>query len=480
MCQSVEMRKLNFSVYSKAEVLTEKTQAVDSIFGLDKIPERRKIIDNAEVPSIGIVYITGFSGSGKSTLLRLIEKSRPEAVRPPSVPKKNDAIVDLFSLPLGETIHWLSKFGLGEAYLFKTSARNLSEGQQCRLCLALLLAQKPRVVIVDEFLSFLDRTTAKMVAHNLQKICREQSITLYAATAHEDLVQSLAPDYMIRMDLNATSKTEPCDHYAEKVNLFLDKQNFVIEEGTIEDYESLAHYHYRTTLENPLDWENLVRQIRVVKHEERIIAVRVFTRPFSKGFEKFHFFKVLNERILVSERVVIHPAYRGVGLSRLLEPVDTPSFRCIFAQSALGIYYPFNLKSGFKKVVHPNNTVTEAQNKLMKMVESQLFGTRGIHANLHSAAAMQVLVASIPERAKKKLTALAQKACAEKNFAFTVFLASLADRPCSNKDRSRLDDFFTGIMQAMPESYLGKAIEASLPYPMQAFVKSLHKNRDST
>lgn len=471
---SAGMREYSCTIAGAGKADSERAREVASIFGLDPASESRTIIRRAQVPEGGVTYVTGFSGSGKSTLLRLVRDACPGAATLAPLPERDCAVVDLFAYPLGETIYWLSKFGLGEAHLLRAQAADLSEGQKYRLALALLIAAKPRAAVVDEFLSVLDRVTAKMVAHNLQKLCREHGITLYVATAHEDLIESLEPDYIVRMDLDGRSETLPGPR-GGVADSFLHKQKFAAQDGTLRDLDELSRYHYRASSEDSLERAGLLRQVRVVRHEGRLAAVRVFTSPFAKELEKFSLFKTLNERVWVSERVIVHPAYRGVGLTRLLEPQLPRGCRLIFAQSALGLYYPFNLKSGFMKIEHPNNAATDAQLQLHARITARLAGSPNGGANPHSAAVLQALLDAVEPSEREALKALAARAYADKNLAWVAFLADAAGVALSAGDRSRLDSFFIGLSRALPESRCGMIMEAALPFPMQGFIRRIER-----
>ncbi|MFX5008963.1 ABC transporter, partial [Acinetobacter baumannii] len=63
--------------------------------------------------------------------------------------------------------------------------------------LAKLIESKADVWIADEFLAVLDRTVAKVVAYNIQKIARKLGTTVLVATTHDDMVEDLNPSLFI-------------------------------------------------------------------------------------------------------------------------------------------------------------------------------------------------------------------------------------------------------------------------------------------
>ena len=51
---------------------------------------------------------------------------------------------------------------------------------------------------MDEFAACLDRDTAKIIAFNMQKIARQQSKAVIAATTHSDIQNDLKPSVLVR------------------------------------------------------------------------------------------------------------------------------------------------------------------------------------------------------------------------------------------------------------------------------------------
>jgi energy-coupling factor transporter ATP-binding protein EcfA2 len=74
----------------------------------------------------------------------------------------------------------------------------LSDGQRYRFRMALGVAAKPEWLVADEFTATLDRTLAKVVAHNVRRISDRTGIGFLLATTHEDVAADLAPDVHVR------------------------------------------------------------------------------------------------------------------------------------------------------------------------------------------------------------------------------------------------------------------------------------------
>jgi len=149
-----------------------------------------------------VVYITGQSGSGKSLALRELKKQMTEAglqvADIDEVPLDNTKpLIDQIGSSTTEALTLLSIAGLNDAYLFVRKPNELSDGQRYRFRLAKIIESGAKVWVADEFLAVLDRTTAKVIAFNLQKIARKVGATLMVATTHTDMVDDLAPNLYI-------------------------------------------------------------------------------------------------------------------------------------------------------------------------------------------------------------------------------------------------------------------------------------------
>ena len=54
-----------------------------------------------------------------------------------------------------------------------------------------------RVLVADEFASTLDRLCARAVAYRLRRLADREGVTVLAASAHDDLIEDLAPDVLV-------------------------------------------------------------------------------------------------------------------------------------------------------------------------------------------------------------------------------------------------------------------------------------------
>ena len=360
--------------YRTRSLWTERTEGVAEAFGIGLGEEEERVIyDNLEL-EIGprdIVYITGESGGGKSVLLRaLAEDLGDEALDMAEVEVEEDRpIIDTVGRTLREGLSLLSRVGLNDAYLLLRPYNQLSEGQRYRYRLAKLMESGAQYWVMDEFCSTLDRTTARIVAFNVQKQARRMGRGVLAATAHEDLLQDLAPSVYVKKGLGRRLEVryfpnrprERCS-VAEEVR---------VERGTPSDYRELAEFHYRShRLPPPI-------AIYAMRRGEELVGVIVYSYP---GINSFGRRRALGRRVPVEElnrdfavisRVVLHPRYRSIGLGRRIVEKTLPLVgrRYVEAIAVMAQYNPFFEKAGMRRVaeIGPDESLLEVGERLRRL-----------------------------------------------------------------------------------------------------------------
>lgn len=182
---------------------TDRVLEIAEAFGLGLTDKRFTVYDNlaVEVRQGDVVYITGQSGSGKSLLLRdLTSQMRHEGLKVVDLNEitlEERPVIDLIGASTGDAADLLAKAGISDAWIYIRKPSELSDGQRYRLKLAKVLESNADVWIADEFGAILDRTTAKIIGYNCQKVARRAGKTLMVATTHTDLRESLGPNLYI-------------------------------------------------------------------------------------------------------------------------------------------------------------------------------------------------------------------------------------------------------------------------------------------
>lgn len=173
-------------------------------FGLDVEQGERVYVEpfDIDVDPGQIVAFVGVSGSGKTSCLRQFQ-SQTDAydIEGESLTSDKTVIEQLaVDGDIKDAMEKSASCGLAEAQLFLRYPQELSDGQQYRFRMASALSKGARVLVCDEFLAKLDRTSAKVIAFNIRKLVTREKLTLAIATTHEDLLEDLAPDYLVRFD----------------------------------------------------------------------------------------------------------------------------------------------------------------------------------------------------------------------------------------------------------------------------------------
>ena len=182
-------------------------------FGVGFETGRRELARDLEVPIQpgDVVAFMGPSGSGKSSLMRAVAAQLDDVLSLDSLELGDRILVDGLGQEIGATLSLLSSCGLGEAPLLLRTPAELSDGQRYRYRLALGFARQPHWVVADEFTAALDRTLARVIAANLRKLSKRTGIGCLLATTHEDILDDLQPDVLVRCRLDGPPDVSRCD-----------------------------------------------------------------------------------------------------------------------------------------------------------------------------------------------------------------------------------------------------------------------------
>ncbi|MCM0617906.1 hypothetical protein MOD31_17920 [Paenarthrobacter sp. TYUT067] len=291
----------------------------------------------------GITFITGPSGCGKSAILRQVQSVDPSwSLLPdlaPDVP-----LIDQFTGSLGTRIALLARFGLGDAQVVIRPASWLSDGQHFRARLAAAIAGGSRRILVDEFLSTVDRAAASVVAFNLQRTCRKRNIDLLVATAHDDIETALAPDRTIRVRANDSPKV--LEHSGTRSWPLGEKID--VGHGTFPDYAALQRFHYYPKL----DFDPGQREVSIVaaKLDDEPVAARLYCAPYPTAWaDAMEEFAEVNSSLTLGQRLVVHPVYRGIGLARKVTAPQWAPRDLVYTRSVMSRYTDMHTSLGYQR-----------------------------------------------------------------------------------------------------------------------------------
>ncbi|MEQ1504113.1 MAG: hypothetical protein ABMB14_17855 [Myxococcota bacterium] len=434
---------------------SERCLAVCDRFGLDRSSVRTLLAD-ARVPTDGLVFVTGPSGAGKSTLLRQVLARDPRFRPLPDDVDPTLAPVDLVDGPLPEALELLAEAGLAEGPALVTPYAHLSDGQKYRVRLARLLASGATHLCVDEFLTALDRTAARSLAWRFQRLCRRRGLRAIVASSHDDLVDAFGPDHLVRVDLGGAVRVEP---HGPPTRPFAGELE--VAEGTLDDYLALRRWHYLTGDDEPVDLGDRIAAIPVVRHRGAPVAVRVQVRPYSSlQAEWVPAFARINERLCLNHRTIVHPSYRGLSLTRQLDPDPVRGVRVVLSRSAMSRSWPFQRAAGYVPVDLPFNDPLPEQRTL-----AALFGD--LRLDLHDPAAVRVALQGLPGDVRARIEALARGLFVRKMTAWAGFLADLVDVPIEPEEVAELYDGLVVAGALEPWEVVPEAV----PYPMTGLMR---------
>jgi ABC-type Fe3+/spermidine/putrescine transport system ATPase subunit len=217
---------------------------------------------NIEIPNGTLVSILGPSGCGKTTLLRMIAGfetpdegsiffDQDSVVNVPANKRNIGMVFQSYALFPHMTVEENVAYGLQQRKLSKEQIdarvmqvihtvhmeefrkrkpKQLSGGQQQRVALARALAISPRLLLLDECLSALDKKLRVEMQTELRKILEESKVTTFFVTHDQEEAMTLS-DFIVVMNKGIVEQMgTPLEVYEKPKNKFvasfLGKANF--------------------------------------------------------------------------------------------------------------------------------------------------------------------------------------------------------------------------------------------------------------
>ncbi|MCD6195751.1 MAG: GNAT family N-acetyltransferase [Staphylothermus sp.] len=205
-----------------------KLREVLLAFGVERRVVEKYVLRNVNITIEPgeVVVVVGASGAGKTTFLRMIigaadpelgklphyRPNEGEVIVPPNVKLKallpgelepvfgSETLLEHINMKVNDpvtAVEILNMVGLSDAVFYRARFNELSTGQKERAKLASLLADKPNLLVIDEFTAHLDSLTAQRVARKIGSLARKAGITLIVATNRSEIIETLNPDKII-------------------------------------------------------------------------------------------------------------------------------------------------------------------------------------------------------------------------------------------------------------------------------------------
>ena len=174
---------------------------VKSLFNVETGCDWRK---TAELPIENIEWqiglIVGSSGSGKTSLGSALCNGQLYDIY--SGWDSSSPIIDCIGInnDFNAVTAALSAVGLGDVPAWLRPFKVLSNGEKFRAGLARLVCERPKLAVVDEFTSVIDRQIAKIGASALAKAWRKGDGQIIMLSCHYDIIEWLQPDWVYDMD----------------------------------------------------------------------------------------------------------------------------------------------------------------------------------------------------------------------------------------------------------------------------------------
>ena len=199
-------------IFTWEQKITDKGAEVMRIFGMDIDRLKASSIRHKCRIELGpgqVCFITGASGSGKSVLIKELYEQTAETERlwlHDIELETERSVVDGIEGDCTSALRILTKAGLSDVFSVLSRPDRLSDGQKYRYRLAKALSGDKRIIFADEFCENLDRITAAVLSHSIQKCAKQTGKIFVLASSHDDVLCDLRPEVIVIKYLNGRTE----------------------------------------------------------------------------------------------------------------------------------------------------------------------------------------------------------------------------------------------------------------------------------
>ena len=196
--------------------------------------------------------------------------------------------------------------------------------------------------------------TAKVICYNVRKVADRNGVGFLLATTHEDIIDDLQPDVIVRCRGGGVVEVENRRPFRGSISFH---RRLEITEGAASDWPYFARWHYRGRGLGP------VRKVLLLWHGWEPIGICIFGFGPLSSSARNDLFGLrgplttalagrINRNFASVARLVLDPRYRGAGLAsallrRCCKMAPWPWIELVSEMAAL---VPFCQAAGFKTV----------------------------------------------------------------------------------------------------------------------------------
>lgn len=296
----------------------------------------------------------------------LIEEA-PEFSR--GMADRTQPLIEAWAVEPREAVRRLNSAGLSDPFSWCRTYAELSTGQQARFDAVDLLFGTSPLVVIDEFCSTIDSTTAAAVAWSIGRLARTLGRTLVVASCNSDYVADLKPDMVLTCTWSGDVEVSEPNAAAAECSIL---ERLTYRAGSRSDWNKLRSLHYAAG--DPATTHSI--HVLDVESEERLgsppgsrtrqlAAVAILSYPdlhssarnlatdsaYSLHRDTQAVYR-LNREVLKLSRLVVTPELRGCGIAARLvsEIITRTTARYVECVTAVGRYTGFLAHLGFAEI----------------------------------------------------------------------------------------------------------------------------------